>query len=77
MVQQMIPLRGGGGGAQLLKFLAMIVCALKVAVGHKRSTNRNLKQVITIQCTKTVIFQLLRALNISKLAKRAYTMIYR
>ena len=36
----------------------------------KRSTNRNLKQIITIECTKSVIFQLLRPLGISKLAKR-------
>ena len=34
--------------------------SLKVAVGPKRSTNRNLKEIITIKCTKTVIFQLLR-----------------
>ena len=44
--------------------------SIKVAVGPKRSTNRNLKQIITIDCTKTVIFQLLRPLDISKLAKR-------
>ena len=43
---------------------------VKVAVGPKRSTNRNLKEIITIECTKTVIFQLLRPLDISKLAKR-------
>ena len=30
---------------------------LKVAVGPKRSTNRNLKEIITIECSKTVIFQ--------------------
>ena len=41
---------------------------LKVAVGPKRSTNRNLKQIITIECTKTAIFQLLRPIDISKLA---------
>ena len=44
--------------------------ALKVAVGPKRSTNRNLKEIIAIECTKTVIFQVLRPLSISKLAKR-------
>ena len=43
---------------------------IKVKVGPKRSTNRNLKQIITIECTKTVIFQFLRPLVISKLAKR-------
>ena len=42
----------------------------KVAVGPKRSTNRNLKQIIAIECTKTVILQLLRPLDISKLSKR-------
>ena len=51
---------------------------VKVAVGPKRSTNRNLKQIITIECTKTVIIQLLRPspryLKIGK--ERAYTMIY-
>ena len=41
--------------------------ALKAVVGPKQSTNRNLKQIITIECTKTVIFQLLRPLDISKL----------
>ena len=43
---------------------------IKVEVGPKRSTKRNLKQIITIECTKTVIFQLLRPPDISKLAKR-------
>ena len=47
--------------------------SFKVAVGPKRSTNRNLKQIITIECTKTVIFQLLRPLDISKFAKRELT----
>ena len=42
----------------------------KVAVGPKWSTNRNLKQIITIECTKTVIFQLLQPLDIPKLVKR-------
>ena len=32
--------------------------SLKVMVGPKRSTNRNLKEIITIERTKTVIFQL-------------------
>ena len=46
---------------------------IKVAVGSKRSTNRSLKQVITIECTKALyenIFQLLMPLDISKLAER-------
>ena len=42
----------------------------QVAVGPKRLTNRNLKQIISIECTKTVIFQLLWPIDISKLAKR-------
>ena len=46
------------------------VSHIKVAVGPKRSTNRNFKHIITIECTKTVIFQLLRPLDLSKLAKR-------
>ena len=41
----------------------------KVAVGPKRSTNRNVKEISTIECTKTVIFQLLRPIDISKLAE--------
>ena len=45
---------------------------LKVGVGPKRSTNRNLKQIIAIECTKTVKFQILRPLDISKLAKREH-----
>ena len=50
---------------------------MKVAVRPKRSTNRNVKQIISIECTKTVIFQLLPPLDISKFGKeRAYTMIY-
>ena len=53
--------------------LVVLVCrkGIKVAVGPERSTNRNLKEIITIECTKTVIFQLLRLLDISKLATRA------
>ena len=43
---------------------------IKVAVGPKQSTNRNLKEIITIECTKTVILQLLWPLDISKLAER-------
>ena len=43
---------------------------IKVAVGPKRSTNRNLKEIITIECARTVILQLLWPLGISKLAKR-------
>ena len=47
---------------------------IKIAVGPKRSTNKNLKQIITI---KTVIFQLLRPPTHLKIGKeRAYTMIY-
>ena len=45
---------------------------------------RNLKQIITTECTKTAIFQLLWPLDISKLVERererererAYTIIY-
>ena len=47
-----------------------LLLVVKVAVEPERSTNRNLKQIIMIECTKTVIFQLLRHLDISKLAKR-------
>ena len=48
----------------------------KVTVGPKRSTNRNLKEIITrpIKCMKTVIFHFLRPQVISQLAKRE--MIY-
>ena len=44
----------------------------KVAVGPKRSTNRNLREIITrpIKCMKTVIFHFLRPQVISQLAKR-------
>ena len=35
-----------------------------------QKTNRNLKQISTIECTETVIFQLLQPLDISKLAKK-------
>ena len=50
---------------------------LKVAVGPTQSTNRNLKEIITTECTKTVIFQLLRAPRHLKIGKeRTYTMIY-
>ena len=47
----------------------------KIAVGPKRSTKRNLKEIITrpIKCMKTVILHLLRSLDISKLAKRELT----
>ena len=50
----------------------MIKFEIKVTVGPEGSTNRNLKQIITIEfeCTEIVIFQLLRPLGISKLAKR-------
>ena len=48
------------------------VLGIKVVVGCKQSTNRNMKQIITTKCTKTVIFQLLQALDISKLAKREF-----
>ena len=39
-------------------------------VGPKWSTNRNLKEIIAINCTETDIFQLVQPLGISKLAKR-------
>ena len=55
-------------GCQISPLLYCLI--IKVAIGPKRSTNRNLKQIITIECTKTVIFQLLRPLDISKLVKR-------
>ena len=49
----------------------------KVAVGPKRSTNRNLKQIITTECTKAAIFQLLRPPRHLKIGReRAYTIIY-
>ena len=57
------------------RFQTNLKRAINGAVGPKRSTNRSLKQIITIECTKTVIFQLLRHLDISKLEKEiAYTM---
>ena len=40
--------------------LAHVNNLIKVAVGSKRSANRNLKEIVTIECTKTVIFKLLR-----------------
>ena len=55
---------------RILDVAITFVEEIKVAVGLKRSTNRNLKEIITIECTKTVIFQLLRPLGISKLATR-------
>ena len=52
--------------------------SIKVAVGPKRSTNRNLKEIIAIECTKTVIFHSASTtpghLKIGK--ERANTMIY-
>ena len=45
----------------------------KVAVGPKPWTNRNLKQIITTDCTKAAIFQLLLPLDISKLVERQLT----
>ena len=45
--------------------LFVLRCLVKVAVGPKRSTNRNFKQIITIECGH---------LKIEK--ERAYTMIY-
>ena len=42
----------------------------KVAVGPNLSTKRNLKQIISTECTKTVIFQLLWPLDNSKLVER-------
>ena len=44
---------------------------IKVAVGPKRSANRNLKQIITIDCTKTGIFQLLRPQTSQNLQKES------
>ena len=44
--------------------------SVKVAVGPNLSTNRNLKQIITTECTETTIFQLLWPLDISKLLER-------
>ena len=55
---------------QFSGFRPTSVSHLKVADGPKRSTNRNLKKIITIEYTKTVIFQLLWPLDISILAKR-------
>ena len=43
---------------------------LRSRLGLSGRHNRNLKQIIAIECTKTVIFQLLRPLDISKLEKR-------
>ena len=54
----------------LLFRLFIYIYRYKVAVGPKRSTNINLKQITMIECTKTVIFQLLRHPDISELAKR-------
>ena len=49
---------------------------IKVAVGPNLSTKRNLKQVITTECTKTAISELLWLLDISKIGRsRAYTII--
>ena len=45
---------------------------LKVAVGPNLLTNRNLKQIITSECTKTAIFQLLWPLDTSKLVEREF-----
>ena len=43
---------------------------IKVAVGPNLSINRNMKQIIATECTKTAIFQLLQPLDISKLEDR-------
>ena len=48
----------------------------KVRVGPNLSTNRNMKQIIATECTRTAIFQFLWPLDISKLIERAYTIIY-
>ena len=45
----------------------------KVAVGPKLWTNINLKQIITTDCTKTALFQLLLPLDMSKLIERQLT----
>ena len=49
---------------------------LKVAVGPKPWTNRNLKQTISTDCRKTAIFQLLLPLDISKLVGRQLTQYF-
>ena len=46
---------------------------IKVAVGPTPWTNRNLKQIITTDYTKTAILQLLLPLDISKLVERQLT----
>ena len=43
---------------------------INVAVGPNLSANRNLQQIITTECTKLAIFQLLWPLGISKLVER-------
>ena len=48
----------------------------KVAVGPKRSTNKNLKQIITIECTKTYISASTAPKHLKIGKERAYTMIY-
>ena len=52
--------------------LLSVTSTFKVAVGPNLLTNRNLKQNITIECTKTAIFQLLWPVDFSK---RAYTIV--
>ena len=51
--------------------VARLAIDLLATVGTKQLTNRNLKQIITINCMKTVIFQVLKPLDISKLIERA------
>ena len=52
---------------QICHFLLSYV---KVAVGPNLSTKRNPKQIITTECAKTAIFQLIWPLDISKLVER-------
>ena len=47
--------------------------AVKVAVVPNPWISRNLKQLITTDCMKTAMFQLLLSLDISKLAQRQLT----
>ena len=59
--------------ASFVKALRLIWrLSLRLRLGLSSRQTENLKQIITIKCTKTVIFQLLRPLDISKLAKREF-----
>ena len=50
--------------------LPVVSYTSKVAVEPNLSTNKNLKEIITTECTKTAIFQLLWPLDVSKLVER-------